>query len=109
MYWTSRPANETMADYACFNFGWESEWLITQAVEAIEAGAVQRALDLMRLVYPSMTVYTRTSWRWRILYLRAMIDAAVRNGTGSVGNARVLNESFAELDRTYFVERDCCP
>jgi hypothetical protein len=108
MYWSNRSANETLAEYVRFHFGWESERPVTQAVAAIEVGAAQRALNLMRSAEPSMTKYTCTSWRWRILYLRAMIDATVRNGTSSVGNARVLNRSFAELDRIYFVERDCC-
>ena len=41
-----------------------------------------------------------------ILYLRALIDALATNGT--TANAAALNASFAELDKIYHVERNCC-
>lgn len=110
MYWSGRPANETLAAYSRFYFGWESEILVGQAVAAIESGGRSaEALGLLRAAEVAMTAADRASWRWRILYLRALIDDTVSTGGGdSPGGQRVLDKSFAELDRIYFVERGCC-
>ena len=97
-----------------YEFGWEAETQVAQAVAILEqtwSGAIgaatsQTALDLLAGAAATMTVTAQTAWRWRILYLRAEIDALAFNG--SAANAPALNASFAELDAIYYVERDCC-
>ena len=113
-YWDGSPTNETLSAYIRYEFGWETETQIAQAVAILEqtwSGAIgaatsQKALDLLAGAAATMTVTAQTRWRWRILYLRAEIDALAFNG--SAANARALNASFAELDAIYHVERDCC-
>ena len=110
--------------YSRFEFGWEAADAVTEAVAILEptyamlgSDQSQRALDLLRSAMPSMTDVAKRSWRWRILYLRALIDALAYNGTsmfkngtvhGSSTTAGPLKAAFGELDRIYHVERDCC-
>jgi len=124
LYWSGRPTNETLRSYARFEFGWEAADAVTEAVAILEptyamigSDQSQRALDLLRSAMPSMTDAAKRSWRWRILYLRALIDALAYNGTsmfkngtvhGSSTTAGPLKAAFGELDRIYHVERDCC-
>ena len=86
LYWSGKPTNETLKDYARFEFGWEAADAVTEAVAILEptyamlgSDQSQRALDLLRSAMPSMTDVAKRSWRWRILYLRALIDALLRD------------------------------
>jgi len=112
LYWSGRPTNESLADFVRFNFGRAALEPVTKAVLLVEKtthkpdATSQQALDLLTTAELRMTAAARQSWRWRVLFLRALIDATVFNGTTS-GSA-LLNASFAELDRMYYVERDCC-
>ena len=124
LYWSGKPTNETLRSYARFEFGWEAADAVTEAVAILEptyamigSDQSQRALDLLRSAMPSMTDVAKRSWRWRILYLRAVIDALAYNGTSMFKNGTVhgsnttagpLKAAFGELDRIYHVERDCC-
>ena len=54
-----------------------------------------------------MTAAAQAAWRWRVLYLRAKIDAVAFNGTTAPADQKALNQSFAELDAIYHVERRC--
>lgn len=113
-YWDGGPTNETLAEYVRYEFGWGLEMNVTQAVSILETGlpyaknssTSQQALDLLRSVLPSMTDAAKGSWRWRVLYLRATIDAL--SFQGKAANAAALNASFAELAKIYYVESDCC-
>ena len=69
--------------------------------------ASQHALDVLDAASAHMGAQALAAWRWRILHLRATIDAVAFNGTSSSANQRVLNASFAELDAIYYVERNC--
>jgi hypothetical protein len=66
----------------------------------------QQAFALLTEAMGSMTESAKASWRWRILYLRAQIDALSFRGVAA--NAGALNALFEELDRIYYVERNCC-
>lgn len=117
-YWSSNPTNDTLAAYVRYEYGWGTESLVAQAVSLLEGELPwshslhdpttrsQQALSLLKLALPKMTAVAQSSWRWRILYLRALIDTLASNGTKA--NAAALNASFAELDQIYYVERDCC-
>ena len=115
MYWAGVPTNQSLSAYIRFHFGWKTEGVVTNSIALLEtntrgpAATSQPALDLLRNAELRMSnVAAREGWRWRILYLRALFDAVAFNGTTVPANARILNASFAELDRIYWVERDCC-
>ena len=123
-YWAGRPTNETLADYVRFEFGWDAEPNVTQAVNILEANigwlpgdfpkgrdptknaSSQHALELLTGALPRMTEAAQKSWRWRVLYLRATIDAL--SFRGKAANLAALNASFAELAAIYHTESDCC-
>jgi hypothetical protein len=113
-YWSGRPTNESLAEYVRYEFGWGAERLAVQAVNILEADLhdhlhdrrAAQVLELLQAAMTGMSTAALRSWRWRVLYLRSLIDALAVNGTQA--NAAALNASFAELDRIYHVERNCC-
>lgn len=63
---------------------------------AEDAWATAQAVD------HALPAWARASWRWRIVYLRALLDAELK-ASGNRPNAR-CNEAFAELIRIYHAE-----
>jgi len=63
---------------------------------AEEAWAAVQAVDQV------LPARARTSWRWRLVYLRALLDAELK-ATGNQPNSR-CNAAFAELIRIYHAE-----
>jgi hypothetical protein len=45
---------------------------------------------------------TRNSWRWRILYLRALLDAELKTNGGKPNEQ--CNQAFAELIEIYHAQ-----
>eukprot|EP01051_Picozoa_sp_SAG22_P004985 SAG22_NODE_284_length_13033_cov_21.541828_3_plen_140_part_00 len=79
-----------------------------------ERASSQRALAILSSVSDGMTQTARRAWRWRILYLRAQIDAALFacstdpiDPLANCSTVRELRDSYAELDEIYHVERSC--
>ena len=79
-----------------------------------ERAASQRALAILSSVQGTMTQTARQAWRWRILYLRAQIDAALfacstdpAHPLANCVGVRELVDAYAELDEIYHVERSC--
>jgi len=82
-YWQPmKTAAETLREYAAFEFSPEAADEIVRAVEILErnhtrlhedAGS-EEALGLLRRAEDTMTSFARSSWRWRILLLRALLD-----------------------------------
>eukprot|EP01043_Picozoa_sp_COSAG02_P013651 COSAG02_NODE_550_length_20437_cov_4.270676_1_plen_888_part_00 len=123
-YWSGRLTNETLLEYNRYEFGWAAAENITQAVRILETtlgweagpfpkgkdlaknGSSQYAFALLNDAMLSMTESAKASWRWRILYLRAQIDALSFRGKAT--NAALLNASFDELAKIYHVESNCC-
>ena len=51
----------------------------------------------------TLTSQARTSWRWRIVYLRALIDKELFERKGKL-EGETLKASFEELTRLYHAE-----
>jgi hypothetical protein len=63
----------------------------------------EEALRLLTEAEQGMSVQARQSWRWRLLYLRAVIDNELaRNGAKLQGP--VLRQAFDEIVRIYHAE-----
>ena len=62
----------------------------------------EQAYATMQEVNARLTPQARTSWRWRQLYLRALLDSELKTNGGSP-NAR-CNAAFAELIQIYHAE-----
>lgn len=116
-YWDPRTtALETTREYVASEFSPAVTDMVMKAIEIMEANhrrnskGMQRpaqraaeALALMKEADAKLTAQARAAWRWRILYLRAQIDAEMsRNGDKPRGTA--LKEPFAELVKIYHAE-----
>lgn len=80
-------------------------WQLEASVGNLDAARAARALGLLREAEKSMTPEARKSWRWRILMLRAEIDAALAQGA----KLDALEPRFDELADIYHVDGDTLP
>jgi hypothetical protein len=116
-YWDpQRTARETVREYAASEFSPDVADEVLRAVEILEAnhrrksGRFERppqqtgeAYELLRKADQKLTPQARRSWRWRILYLRVLIDDELCK-TGGKPQGPALKEAFAELVRIYHAE-----
>jgi hypothetical protein len=116
-YWDpKRTAEETVREYAASEFSPDVADDVLRAVRILEAnhrrkrGGFERpprqtaeARELLVRAEGMLTPRARRAWRWRILYLRALIDDEL-NKTGGKPRGPALKEAFAELVRIYHAE-----
>jgi hypothetical protein len=123
-YWQQdRPALDTVREYAAFEFAPEAVDSVVAAIDILEHNLAHgrrredghvrlvmehseragKAYDLLHQAGALLTPQAREAWRWRILYLRALIDAelARTNGEGS----DVCEQAFEELTNIYQARR----
>jgi hypothetical protein len=62
------------------------------------------AFDLLKKADAKLTLQAQNSWRWRILYLRAMIDCEMFKNGGKLEGA-VLKKALDELREIYYADR----
>lgn len=108
-YWDpDRAALETVREYAAFEFSPEVADEVVGIVTTFERNHLRdnigssavEALARAEVVDAKLTPEARASWRWRIVYLRALIDAElVRTGGQLTGAA--LRDAFRELTDLY--------
>ena len=90
-------------------------WIMTSAIVCGFCGAIalaapkpqadpgaEEAYAAMQRVDGLLTPQAKTAWRWRQLYLRALLDAELKTNGGKP-NER-CNEAFAELINIYHAE-----
>jgi hypothetical protein len=114
-FWNPRkPAWETVREYLRYEFGAATVDRLSQAVAILEqnhprqAGETridierlddaERAWNLVREAGEEMGTPRSQLWRWRMLFLRANIDAELAR-TGGELSGSMLEEAFAELTR----------
>ncbi|MCC6587802.1 MAG: hypothetical protein IT168_13995 [Bryobacterales bacterium] len=116
-YWDpKRPADETVREYIASEFSPKVVSEVVTAFDIMETNhrrnrrgpekPLQRtaeALELMRNADAKLSPQARQSWRWRIFYLRALIDNELSK-TGGKPKGPVLQEAFAELVKIYHAE-----
>jgi hypothetical protein len=115
-YWDPKQtALETMTEYVASEFSLSVTGPVLQAIAVMEANHSRRnarfekpaqrtaeALQMMREADAKLTPQVRRSWRWRILFLRALIDDELsRNGPRLTPT---LHDAFSELVRIYHAE-----
>ena len=132
LYWSDRPAAETVREYIAFEFSpdvvdevagvvktleqnhhmrwWpglhdgvplEMDWLPSRGAAPRPDPGAEEAFATMERVDARLTPQARRSWRWRQLYLRALLDAGLKANGGKPDDR--CNEAFAELIRIYHV------
>ncbi len=95
-YWNrDQSARATLEEYIAYEFGPDVTEDVLALVDLLESAAsrafrkepinaeeVQRAFALAEGVHARLPEWARTSWRWEILYLRAVLDRERFNGAG---------------------------
>jgi len=84
---------------------------LQQAIEILETNHVresispsaEQAFDLVEKAQAKLTPQARKAWRWRILYLRALIDREMLQTKGEL-KGETLKQAFRELTTIYHAE-----
>jgi len=127
-YWGDRPAEETLREYAAFEYSpevvdevlkviatleqnqrirqWPKKGLpnsvpSSAAKPQVDPGA-EEAYARVQRIDKKLSPQVRKSWRWRLLYLRALLDAELKANGGSPNDR--CNEAFAELIGIYHAQ-----
>ena len=80
----------------------EMNWFPSYGAQPQADPGAEEAYATMQEVATRLTPKARTSWRWRQLYLRALLDSELKTNGGSP-NTR-CNRAFAELIQIYHAE-----
>ena len=134
LYWNDRPVEETLREYAAFEYAPEVSEDIVQVITTLEQNhhwrwwpgelegvkldldwfpsrgaapqadpGAETAYETVQRVDARLSPQARQSWRWRLLYLRALLDAELKMNGGQP-NVR-CREAFAELIEIYHAQR----
>ncbi|MCY2990215.1 MAG: hypothetical protein NTY19_20420 [Planctomycetota bacterium] len=111
-YWNpARPASETVKEYLSFEYSPEVVKQLADVVETLERNHSRRnigpsavtAFEMVRQAEAKLTPQAKAAWRWRIFYLRALIDKELLERKGKLEGG-TLKAAFEELTRIYHVE-----
>lgn len=112
LYWNpARPASETVREYVASEFSPDVVPEVTEAIGILEDNhprdrigpSAEHAFDLLERAQAKLSARVRTSWRWRILYLRGLIDRELLHTKGRL-EGEPLRQAFDELTAIYHAE-----
>jgi len=112
LYWDGgRPTLETVREYVAFEFSPQVTESVARAITLLEVNHDRKRLDpvaleafrLLAEAEQKLTPQARASWRWRILYLRGLIDRELVGTKGRLEGA-TLRKAFEELTAIYHAE-----
>lgn len=111
-YWKAdTTADEALKEYIAFEYSPDVVDLVLPAIhlleqnapsETVRSGSVQ-ARRLLEQADARLTAQVRQAWRWRILFLRAQVDAQLYLNRGRM-QGRVLHAAFQELTGIYHAQ-----
>jgi len=109
-YWQkSRPADDILKEYLAFEFSPDAVEQVSEAIGLLEKTWTKRGPDsaeafaLLQKVDARLTPQAKAAWRWRILYLRGLIDSELYRRNDKM-EGPVLKGAFDELTRIYHAE-----
>ncbi len=111
-YWSpGRQAEDTVKEYLAYEFSPDRAEDLLEAVRIFEknhrrdqiSADATRAFDIVTSVETKLSEQVRRSWRWRIFYLRALIDKEMYEREGEL-TGEALKQAFQELTRIYHAE-----
>ena len=120
LYWDpDRKAEETVREYSNYEFNPAISDDMVEVVNIFEKNhfrelskksftdsitvSALRAFELVSKAEEKMTEQAKKSWRWRIFYLRALIDKEIYNHKGKL-EGDTLKKAFEELTKIYYAE-----
>jgi len=106
-----RTAIETVREYAAFEYSPAVADDLVKVVEAFEKNhlrkeigpSAEEAFDRVKSIEAKLTPRARAAWRWRIVYLRALIDHELLKTHGKL-EGKALQGAFRELTAIYHAE-----
>lgn len=112
-YWNrDARAEDTLREYIAYEYAPEVVDSVLEAIRLLEKNfprstwekaGVERAYELIRQADRQLSERARASWRWRILYLRAVIDFELISRPDQPHSDR-CDEAFEELTAIYHAE-----
>ena len=108
-YWDpDRKAEDIVREYVSFEFTPDAADDLVEVARIFERNHTRasirenalHAFELVRRADALMTPQARKSWRWRIFYLRALIDKELFESKGKM-EGEVLRKAFEELTEIY--------
>jgi hypothetical protein len=80
----------------------DMDWFPSRGLQPQPDPGAEEAFATVKRVDAKLTHSSRQAWRWRQLYLRALLDAELKRNHGSPNEA--CQNAFAELIRIYHAE-----
>jgi hypothetical protein len=111
-YWNrERKAKDTVKEYLSFEFSPDVADDMLEVVRIFEQNhnrkniqhSAVRAFELVEKANDLLAKKVQDSWRWRIFYLRALIDKELYQRNGKL-EGEILKAAFVELTRLYHAE-----
>jgi hypothetical protein len=109
-YWNrNTTAETTLREYAAYEFSPEVADDVVAAVRLLESAWEKRGPDseaafrLLEQADAKLSTRAKTAWRWRILYLRGLIDSQIVAQNGAV-EGPILRDAFQELTTIYHAQ-----
>ena len=112
-YWNKdAKAADTLREYIAYEFSPDVVDTVVEAVTLLEStwpdrnsslANTTRAWELLQQADAKLPGYARSAWRWRILYLRGLIDFELASRPGLPHSDR-CDEAFEELTAIYHAE-----
>jgi hypothetical protein len=112
LYWQAdRSAEEILKEYFAFEFSPNDAEELLKVSEIFERNNKQtqigadadQAWEILQRVDARLTPQARTAWRWRVFYLRGMMDHELRLTKGKL-EGQVIKDIFEELKRLYYYQ-----
>ena len=112
LYWQAdRSAEEILKEYFAFEFSPNDAEELLKVSEIFERNNKQtqigadadQAWEILQRVDARLTPQARTAWRWRVFYLRGMMDHELRLTKGKL-EGPVIKDIFEELKRLYYYQ-----
>ncbi len=106
-YWDpERPAIETVREYAAFEYSPAVADDVVKVVEVFEKNhrrgqigpSAQEAFERVKRIEAKLAPQAREAWRWRIVYLRALIDCELFRTQGKLEGKPLQAASRADGD-----------
>lgn len=111
-YWDgNRQASNIVKEYIAYEYSPDVVNELSEVMEILEANhhrrsikpSAARAFQLVKQAESKLTPQVLKSWRWRILYLRALIDYEMQQ-RGGKREGEVLKAAFIELTDIYHAQ-----
>lgn len=109
-YWNKNTAAEdALRKYAAYEFSPEAAEDIVAAVRLLESAwqeqgpKSEEAFKLLEKIDATLSPQAKHAWRWRLLYLRGLIDSQIVKQGGKMEGS-ILKDAFKELTAIYHAE-----